>query len=42
MLDGLDALASLAMPALVRGGIDHGVQAQVPRRHLRRVGGWRC
>jgi ATP-binding cassette, subfamily B, bacterial len=31
MLDGLDALANLAMPALVRGGIDHGVQAQVPR-----------
>jgi ATP-binding cassette subfamily B protein len=31
VLDGLDALANLAMPALVRGGIDHGVQAQVPR-----------
>jgi ATP-binding cassette, subfamily B, bacterial len=30
ILDGLDALASLAMPALVRGGIDHGVEAQVP------------
>ena len=30
-LDSLDALANLAMPALVRGGIDHGVQAQVPR-----------
>jgi ATP-binding cassette subfamily B protein len=27
-LDALDALASLAMPALVRGGIDHGVQAR--------------
>ncbi|HSS91358.1 MAG TPA: ABC transporter ATP-binding protein, partial [Streptosporangiaceae bacterium] len=27
-LDGLDALANLAMPALVRGGIDHGVEAQ--------------
>jgi ATP-binding cassette subfamily B protein len=28
VLDGLDALANLAMPALVRGGIDHGVEAQ--------------
>jgi ATP-binding cassette subfamily B protein len=28
-LDGFDALASIAMPALVRGGIDHGVQARV-------------
>ena len=36
VLDALDALASLAMPALVRGGIDHGVQAQVPRRDRRR------
>jgi ATP-binding cassette subfamily B protein len=27
VLDGLDALASLAMPALVRGGIDHGIEA---------------
>jgi len=27
-LDGLDALANLAMPALVRGGIDHGVEAK--------------
>jgi ATP-binding cassette subfamily B protein len=27
VLDALDALASLAMPALVRGGIDHGVEA---------------
>jgi ATP-binding cassette subfamily B protein len=27
-LDALDALASLAMPALVRGGIDNGVQAR--------------
>jgi ATP-binding cassette subfamily B protein len=25
VLDGLDALASLAMPALVRNGIDHGI-----------------
>ncbi len=25
VLDGLDALAGLALPALVRGGIDHGV-----------------
>jgi ATP-binding cassette, subfamily B, bacterial len=31
ILDGLDALAGVAMPALVRGGIDHGVQAQMPR-----------
>jgi ATP-binding cassette, subfamily B, bacterial len=29
VLDGLDALASLAMPALVRGGIDHGIEAHV-------------
>jgi ATP-binding cassette, subfamily B, bacterial len=28
VLDGLDALANLAMPALVRGGIDHGVEAK--------------
>jgi ATP-binding cassette subfamily B protein len=28
LLDALDALANLAMPALVRGGIDHGVEAQ--------------
>ncbi len=27
-LDAIDALASLAMPALVRGGIDQGVQAK--------------
>jgi ATP-binding cassette subfamily B protein len=27
VLDALDALANLAMPALVRGGIDHGVEA---------------
>ena len=27
ILDGLDALASLALPALVRNGIDNGVQA---------------
>jgi ATP-binding cassette subfamily B protein len=31
LLDALDALANLAMPALVRGGIDQGVQAQAPR-----------
>jgi ATP-binding cassette, subfamily B, bacterial len=29
VLDALDALAGLAMPALVRGGIDHGVQTRV-------------
>ena len=29
LLDGLDALASLAMPALVRGGIDHGIETGV-------------
>ena len=29
ILDALDALASLAMPALVRGGIDHGVETKV-------------
>ncbi len=29
LLDGLDAVANLAMPALVRGGIDHGIEAQV-------------
>jgi ATP-binding cassette, subfamily B, bacterial len=28
VLDGLDALANLAMPALVRGGIDHGILAR--------------
>jgi ATP-binding cassette, subfamily B, bacterial len=28
VLDGLDALATLALPALVRGGIDSGVQAK--------------
>ncbi|HLX50346.1 MAG TPA: ABC transporter ATP-binding protein [Streptosporangiaceae bacterium] len=28
VLDGLDALASLALPALVRGGIDNGVEAK--------------
>ncbi|HEY2549919.1 MAG TPA: ABC transporter ATP-binding protein [Streptosporangiaceae bacterium] len=27
ILDGLDAVASIAMPALVRGGVDHGVLA---------------
>ncbi len=31
VLDALDALASLAMPALVRGGIDQGVEAGVFR-----------
>ncbi len=25
VLDGLDAIASVAMPALVRGGVDNGV-----------------
>ncbi len=30
VLDGLDALANLAMPALVRGGIDHGIETGVP------------
>ena len=29
VLDGLDALASLAMPALVRGGIDRGIETGV-------------
>ena len=29
VLDALDALASLAMPALVRDGINHGVETQV-------------
>src|SRR5260370_34647481 len=29
ILDGLDAVAGLALPALVRGGIDHGVETQV-------------
>jgi ATP-binding cassette subfamily B protein len=29
VLDGLDALAGLALPALVRGGIDQGVQTKV-------------
>jgi ATP-binding cassette subfamily B protein len=29
ILDGLDALAGLALPALVRGGIDHGVETKV-------------
>jgi ATP-binding cassette, subfamily B, bacterial len=28
VLDGLDALANVAMPALVRGGIDHGIEAK--------------
>ena len=34
VLDALDALANLAMPALVRGGIDHGVEAQAIRAVL--------
>jgi ATP-binding cassette subfamily B protein len=29
VLDGLDAVASLAMPALIRNGIDNGVQTRV-------------
>jgi ATP-binding cassette, subfamily B, bacterial len=29
VLDGLDAVAGLALPALVRNGIDHGVQTRV-------------
>jgi ATP-binding cassette, subfamily B, bacterial len=29
VLDALDALANLAMPALVRGGIDHGIETGV-------------
>jgi ATP-binding cassette subfamily B protein len=29
VLDGLDAVASVAMPALVRGGVDHGVLAKL-------------
>jgi ATP-binding cassette subfamily B protein len=29
VLDGLDAVAGLALPALVRGGIDHGVETRV-------------
>ena len=29
ILDGLDAVAALALPALVRSGIDHGVQTKV-------------
>jgi ATP-binding cassette subfamily B protein len=29
VLDALDALASLALPALVRNGVDHGIQARV-------------
>jgi ATP-binding cassette, subfamily B, bacterial len=28
VLNGLDAVAQLALPALIRGGIDHGVQAR--------------
>jgi ATP-binding cassette subfamily B protein len=31
ILDALDAVASLAMPALIRGGIDHGVETGVAR-----------
>jgi ATP-binding cassette, subfamily B, bacterial len=29
VLDGLDALAGLALPALIRNGIDHGVESKV-------------
>ncbi len=29
VLDGLDALAGLALPALIRNGIDHGVETKV-------------
>jgi ATP-binding cassette, subfamily B, bacterial len=29
ILDGLDAVAGLALPALVRNGIDHGIQTKV-------------
>ena len=29
VLDGLDALAGLALPALVRNGIDHGIETKV-------------
>ncbi len=29
ILDGLDALAGLALPALVRNGIDHGIETKV-------------
>jgi ATP-binding cassette, subfamily B, bacterial len=29
VLDGLDALAGLALPALVRNGIDHGVETKI-------------
>ena len=29
ILDGLDAVAGLALPALVRNGIDHGVETKV-------------
>ena len=29
VLDGLDALATLALPALVRNGIDHGVETRI-------------
>ncbi|HEX5189549.1 MAG TPA: ABC transporter ATP-binding protein, partial [Streptosporangiaceae bacterium] len=31
LLDGLDAVASIALPWLMRGGIDHGIQAGVFR-----------
>jgi len=33
VLDGLDAVANVAMPALVRGGVDHGVLARPPLFH---------
>ena len=31
VLDGLDAIASIALPWLVRGGIDHGIEAKTFR-----------
>src|SRR5579875_2400225 len=34
ILDGLDALAGLALPALVRNGIDHGIEARAFRAIL--------
>jgi ATP-binding cassette subfamily B protein len=33
VLDGLDAVANVAMPALVRGGVDNGVLARPPLFH---------
>ena len=31
ILDGLDAIASIALPWLMRGGIDHGIEAKTFR-----------